>query len=172
MSFSDEILFFLSNNPGNYRRLRARMLGDLYLEEKLEQSARERREVRLKENLLYVALSRLKKNGLIENDNHLWRVTKLGTKKLERFEPNKIHRSYPTITKSKRKVIIAFDIPETARQNRNWLRIELTGLGFKILQKSVWLGPAPLPKEFIANLKSMKLLSYLKFFEVKETDIV
>jgi len=171
MGLGDEILFFLSQNPGNYRSLRARMLGDLYLKDKLEQSAWKKREKRAQENKLYVTISRLKKNGLVENNNHLWSLTRLGSKKLKKYESSKTYHPYPKIKKSNKKVIIAFDIPEADRRNRGWLRIELVSLGFKILQKSVWLGPAPLPKEFINNLKFMKLLPYLKFFEVKETDI-
>ncbi len=69
-------------------------------------------------------------------------------------------------------MIIAFDIPESKRKSRYQLRIELVSLGFKMLQKSVWLGPAPLPKEILEHLKNMDILPHLKFFEVKEKDIV
>jgi len=40
------------------------------------------------------------------------------------------------------------------------------------IQKSVWLGPIPLPKDFIENLSELDILQYLKFFKVKEKDIV
>ena len=173
MSLVDEILFFLSNNPGSYRRLRARMVNDLYFEDKLNQSIQKKKEMTARDNLVWATLSRLKKNGLVKNDNHFWQITAQGKKKLQpkKKDPSKIHAVYPPIIKSNRKVFIAFDIPEVDRKNRQWLRIELLNLNFKILQKSVWFGPAPLPKEFIDNLKFMRLIPHLKFFEVKETDI-
>jgi len=77
-----------------------------------------------------------------------------------------------TENKNIRQMIIAFDIPEEKRKNRYWLRVELVSLGFKMLQKSVWLGPAPLPKELLDHLKNIDILPYLKFFEVKKSDIV
>ena len=98
MGLGDEILFFLSNNPGNYRRLRLRMMGNLYLEDKLEQTARKRKELNAKENLLRVTLSKLKKNGLVKNDDHLWQLTIAGIKKLK---DNHWHRHTPPQPKIK-----------------------------------------------------------------------
>ena len=69
-------------------------------------------------------------------------------------------------------MVIVFDIPELRRKQRNWLRAELVALDFIPLQKSVWLGPAPLPKEFIKYLSETNLLQYLKFFKAAEEDII
>jgi DNA-binding transcriptional regulator PaaX len=69
-------------------------------------------------------------------------------------------------------LIIIFDIPEKERQKRDWLRGELVALGFVSLQKSVWFGPAPIPKKFIEYLAKMNIISYLKFFKATETDLV
>ncbi|MFA5023035.1 MAG: hypothetical protein WC385_01335 [Candidatus Paceibacterota bacterium] len=172
MRLTDEILFFLSQHPGNYRLLRERMLGNPYLEEQLERSAEERRTKAKRERVLSVTLSRLKRKGLIKNDDDLWQLTKAGAQKIIGYSIRK--RVSPTSpkNKTKRQMIIAFDIPEEKRKNRHWLRIELISLGFTLLQKSVWLGPAPLPKELIDYFKEMDILPHLKFFEVKESDIV
>lgn len=147
------------------------MLNDLYFEDKLEEEKQKQEKIKARENQLRVTLCRLKKQGLIEDNDHFWQITKSGKKKI--FKPKLIrtHHDYPVVKKSDKKIIISFDIPEIRRRDRNWLRIELFHLGFKILQKSVWLGPSPLPKEFITDLKLIKLLPYLKFFEVKEKDI-
>ncbi len=40
-----------------------------------------------------------------------------------------------------------------------------------MLHQSMWLGP-PLPPYFIEFLGGKNILGYLKFFEVKEVDIV
>jgi len=172
MGLSEEILFFLSNCPGNYGQLRSRMMGDFFIEERLHNQSEKRKAETKRERNLRVTLSKLKSKGLIKNDNHYWQLTASGLKKLAISKLFKKHSSSPLTNKSKQKIIIAFDIPEDKRKGRNWLRIELVSLGFKMLQKSVWLGPAPLPTEFIDHLKIMDILPYLKFFEVKEKDIV
>lgn len=172
MSLGDEIIFFLSNNPGNYRDLRSRMLGDPFLEEKLNARATERKKIANQERVLRVTLSRLKKRGLVENSQEgWWRLTISGLKKFKDFE-RRGHSSPNQVTDPKRKMIIAFDIPKDKKESRYWLRAELLGLGFKMMQKSVWLGPAPLPKEALEHLKTLDLLPHLKFFEVKEADLV
>ncbi|MCX6713969.1 MAG: hypothetical protein NTV48_02590 [Candidatus Vogelbacteria bacterium] len=172
MGLTEEILFFLSNSPGNYGRLRSRMLGNLYIEDQLNEQTRKRKLKSGQERTLRVTLSKLKKNGLIKNDGHLWQLTPAGLIKFKNQYLYKKHSMVVPPVKSDRKIIIAFDIPEDKRKGRNWLRVELISLNFKMLQKSVWLGPAPLPKEFLDHLKIMDVLPYLKFFEVKETDIV
>ena len=45
-------------------------------------------------------------------------------------------------------------------------------LGFEMLQRSVWLGPSPVPQEFIDSLRKLQILQYMKFFEAKEADII
>lgn len=172
MNLTDEILFFLSQHPGNYRLLRERMLGNLYLEEQLEKSAQERRDRAKQEKTLRVTLSKLKSKGLVKDNNHLWQLTTEGLRKMASYQMIKKQNQPVIKNKNQRQMIIAFDIPEEEKKSRYWLRSELVSLGFKMLQKSVWLGPAPLPKELLSHLKDIGVLSYLKFFEVKESDIV
>lgn len=172
MKLTNEIFLFLSNHPGNYKNLRQHVLGDQFLEERLEKMSAEKKEARSREKVLKSTLHRLKKNGLIKDDKQIWHLTADGVRKLKNQIVYNKHSPPPQTIETARKVIIAFDIPENKKKSRYWLRIELTGQGFKLLQKSVWLGPAPLPKEFIDHLKTMDLLPHLKFFEVKETEII
>lgn len=172
MNLGDEILFFLSQHPGNYRLLRERMLGNLYLEEQLEKGVARRKEEAKREQALRITLSKLKKKELIKNDKHLWSMTSKGVDWLKKHGLFKKHFSPASNKKSSRKMVIAFDIPEDKRKSRDWLRKELVNLDFKLIQKSVWFGPAPLPKEFLEHLKVMAIIPNLKFFEVKETDLV
>ena len=75
--------------------------------------------------------------------------------------------------KSKQKdLVVIFDIPESDRKKRDRLRGILEILGFECLQKSVWIGPAPIPKEFVEYLSQRQILRYIKFFKVEEKDIV
>ena len=69
-------------------------------------------------------------------------------------------------------MIIAFDIPEREKKKRNWLRAELTRLGFEMLQKSLWFGPSPLSQEFLTSLHDFHILPYIKFFKAESADIV
>ena len=52
---------------------------------------------------------------------------------------------------------IIFDIPELNRKNRNFLRKELRWIGFKELQKSVWIFPYDIEKELKILLKLWKM---------------
>ena len=82
------------------------------------------------------------------------------------------HFGHLKLKSAKRNMIVIFDIPEIRKKQRNWLRGDLMALGFIMLQKSVWLGPSPLPKEFISYLNETNILQYLKFFKVAEEDVV
>ncbi|MEK7500771.1 MAG: CRISPR-associated endonuclease Cas2, partial [Patescibacteria group bacterium] len=53
--------------------------------------------------------------------------------------------------------LVMFDIPESKRKKRNWLRMNLMAANYSQLQKSVWLGYNPLPESFIKFLDELKL---------------
>jgi DNA-binding transcriptional regulator PaaX len=123
------------------------------------------------EQSLRVALSRLKKSGLIEQKRRgAWLITKRGKEYLTR-RMNKImrHTAYEQPKKENTKTIIIFDIPEKLRVFRDELRWELFLLGFALVQKSVWMGEGALPKAFVEYLRDRKLLPHVKIFSIKET---
>jgi len=51
---------------------------------------------------------------------------------------------------------VAFDVPELNRRDRDFLRRELHQIGFKELQKSVWISPFDFEKELKTLLKLWK----------------
>ena len=124
----------------------------------------------VRDQTLRITLSRLKKKGLVENQNGIWKISEAGQKFVEKALRNKRMRNNPKDVK--RNMIIAFDIPETLRKKRHWLRSELVALHFKQLQRSVWFGPSPLPQEFIKALGVCNILQFMKFFKAAEEDIV
>lgn len=72
---------------------------------------------------------------------------------------NRVIRDFPiaNLTKkwNKRWIILIFDIAEKSRRIRDLLRVKLRGVGFGILQESVWLTPLPIgedTREFIDTL--------------------
>ena len=62
--------------------------------------------------------------------------------------------------------IVIFDIPESEKRKRAWLRAALKNLEFSMLQKSVWAGKATLPEQFIADLRRLRLIPYVEIFEI------
>jgi len=125
------------------------------------------------DNTLRVTLSRLKKKGLIKNTEGKWSISEEG-KELLALRGQGIKQFFPTqkiSPKTRRQLIVTFDIPEKKRKYRDWLRSELITFGFELVQKSVWFGPA-LPKEFIEYLGQIKLLEYIHFFKVSEEDLI
>lgn len=138
-----------------------------------------RSNTQVKQSTLYITIARLKKNGLIAKHGDTFKITSKG----KEFYNKRRLLSLPSHFKSasvntdngefiRKNMIIAFDIPEHYRRKRDWLRIDLTMLGFAPIQKSVWFGPAPLPRSFIKNLDDLKILAYLKFFKAEEQEIV
>ena len=62
-----------------------------------------------------------------------------------------------------------FDVPESRQNERKWLREHLKKFKYCMVQKSVWVGPSPLPKEFISYLKEIKLNSCIKIFKLAKS---
>jgi len=130
---------------------------------------------KLNKRSISTILSRMKKNGLLKNRDGEWSPTSKGKAFLEGintgikkfFKPENIidNRERP------RKIIIIFDIPEKKKRYREWLRNELVGFGFNLVQKSVWIGP-DLPKEFIEYLNEVGLLKHIRFFQATEKDLI
>lgn len=48
---------------------------------------------------------------------------------------------------------IIFDVPESERRHRNFLRRELKWMGFRELQHSIWITPYNVEKELLCLLK-------------------
>lgn len=108
-------------------------------------------------------VSKLRAEGIVEQHDATTRtvtLTKRGKQKFETLKrremiPLSIAKAAPTDEFK----IIAFDIPETRRKERNWLRFILQMSGFKLLQESVFLGKIALPEEFFEELGRRGLLS-------------
>ena len=128
----------------------------------------------LNKNSLQATLSRMKKKGLLKNYSKEWSPTPEG-EELLRSRNSDIRRFFPVtkyrVRDSQKNLIIIFDVPEKKKRYREWLRSELVGFGFELVQKSVWLGPA-LPKEFIEYLSEVGILKYVKFFRATEKDLI
>ena len=164
MSLSKEILRVTARfYPMGYTDLYEHLYGETVYGKKINR------------NSLRVILSRMKGQGLLIKDGGRWAITREGRKALaEDKKPDikKFFQSGRVRNQSKiKKLMVIFDIPEKRKAYREWLRSELVGFGFTMIQKSVWLGHA-LPKEFMQYLDEIKLLRHLRFFRVDERDLI
>jgi DNA-binding transcriptional regulator PaaX len=109
-----------------------------------------------KRHYIKTALGRLKDKGLIkfekQNGKTFVRLTSKGEENLLRYQLGELRIEKPKKWDGKWRVII-FDIKEKRRKSRDGLRTELTSLGFKRLQNSVWVYPYDC-EEVIILLKS------------------
>ncbi|OGI94256.1 hypothetical protein A3A03_03235 [Candidatus Nomurabacteria bacterium RIFCSPLOWO2_01_FULL_40_18] len=62
-----------------------------------------------------------------------------------------------------------FDIPETKKAEREWLRWHLKKFNYSMIQKSVWVGPSPLPKEFLDYIQFIKIKDGFKTFKLAKS---
>lgn len=71
---------------------------------------------------------------------------------------------------------VIFDIPEASRKDRDFLRRELQWIGFKEMQKSVWVFPYNFEKELDALLKFWKFefqgdIRFLTIEKMEDSDL-
>ncbi len=63
---------------------------------------------------------------------------------------------------SPKDLIVMYDVPYSKRSEREWLLRHLKRFDYIMIQKSIWVGPSPLPKDFLKYIKSLGLLNQLK----------
>jgi DNA-binding transcriptional regulator PaaX len=68
-------------------------------------------------------------------------------------------------------LIVMYDIPHNLKKERDWFRRQLINFGYIMIQKSVWVGPSPLPKEFLDYLKEIKINNNFKTFKLAKSYI-
>ena len=63
-------------------------------------------------------------------------------------------------------LIVMYDIPQNKKKERDWFRRQLVNFDYIMIQKSVWVGPSTLPKEFLEYIKVIGLKDKLKTFKL------
>ncbi len=106
---------------------------------------------------------RLKKGGIISTSEDILKITSEG-KNIYLNKPPLL----PKHLDKKLRMIIIFDIPEAKRKTRDWLRHQLRNWDFNLIQKSVWVGYGPLPKEFFEHCSIKGIIDCVKIFPVKK----
>ena len=67
-----------------------------------------------------------------------------------------------------RDLVVVYDLPDSKRKERDWLRRHLQKFGYTMIQRSVWVGPSPLPPDFLKYVKSIGLLNQLRTLKLAE----
>ena len=123
----------------------------------------------------YSMMNKLEKDGLIvklgKQSGKNFKLTSKGTQKIKQLKKRlKTVLPDPDYSRQNHRnfVIVIFDIPEADRRKRVWLRSALCNLNFRILQKSVWIGKVKIPKEFINDLKELRMINYVEIFEISK----
>ncbi|MBI3305889.1 CRISPR-associated endonuclease Cas2 [Candidatus Nomurabacteria bacterium] len=66
-------------------------------------------------------------------------------------------------------LIVMYDIPHGLKKERDWFRRHLIKFGYIMIQKSVWVGPSPLPKDFLDYLEEIKIGDKFKTFKLAKS---
>ena len=114
---------------------------------------------------VHAAISRMHRQGFIVQKKDHWVLTPLGKKQTKRkvlFQ--KFTISFPK--DAPKNLIVMFDIPESRKGERDWFRRHLKQGNYELIQKSVWVGPSPLPKEFLDYIKKIGLKNSIKTFKL------
>lgn len=66
-------------------------------------------------------------------------------------------------------LLLIYDIPEGRKKERDWFRRQLKNFDFTMIQKSVWVGPSPLPENFLDYLRRIGLQKEFKTFKLAKS---
>lgn len=75
----------------------------------------------------------------------------------------------PFYKESSKDLIVMYDVVEEKKKERDWFRRQLINFGYVMIQRSVWVGPSPLPKEFLNYVKEIGLNDHLKTFKLAKS---
>lgn len=164
ISTAEVLDIFLSDYQSSYRKARRLLYSTAKFSSRTNSAEIERQK-------FYALLTKLRSQNLVEKQtlgkkNVLWKITAAGLKKLDWLQ-RRPRKDYETISDDKLKIVV-FDIPEKEKWKRGWLREVLASCGFKMLQRSVWVGKNKIPEEFLVDLRNFNILEYVHIFEVSK----
>jgi len=155
MSMINEILRELWESEHSYKGMRVNIFGIPKFKKYNKKS-------------LQITVDRLNKKGIIEKELKEIVLSKYGKEYVKRKFNSLKQFDKPDKISSKRDLLLMFDVPTEKKAHREWLRWHLKKFNYVLIQKSVWVGPSPLPKEFNDYLKEIKLNNCIKTFKLEK----
>ncbi len=152
MSIVNEILQQLNKQAFNYKGARVSFFGIPEFKKYRTGSVR-------------ATFSRLLADGLVEDCGDL-RITVKGKEYIKRKIDSLKQFDFRFAKDAPKNLMVMFDVPETKKAEREWLRWQLKKFSYLMIQKSVWVGPSPLPKEFMEYVEEIGLKDSLKTFKL------
>lgn len=115
---------------------------------------------------LRTTIYRLHRDGLIDKNKDGWAITQKGKEYAKKKFDSLAQFESPFPKDASKDLLVIFDIPETQKSEREWFRRHLKRFDYEMIQRSVWVGPSPLPKEFVAYTKEIGLKNTIKTFKL------
>jgi len=156
MSIVKEILEELWNTEMNYKGMTVNIFGIPRFK-------------KYSSKTLHGTIDRLKRNNIIDKELRGIVLSKYGREYVKRKLDSLKKFEKPKNVSNKRDLLLMFDIPVEKKAYREWLRWHLKRFNFIMVQKSVWVGPFPLHKEFNKYLKTIKIDNCIKTFKLKKS---
>lgn len=153
MSIAREILIELWNTNIRYKGVRVNIFGIPRFQ-------------KYNPNSIRTTIHRLYKNNIIEKELSGIVLSAYGKKYVNQKIDSLKQFARPRVVSETKNLILMFDIPTEKKGEREWLRWQLKKFDFIMIQKSVWVGPSPLPQEFKKYLKKIKLDKCIKTFKL------
>src|SRR3989344_1669444 len=120
-------------------------------------------------NTLSKEFYRLKQKGFIETGGEFLRITQKGQEYVKRRQNSFTTFNFTFPKSTPKNLIVMFDIPEQKKAEREWFRFHLKKFGYDMIQRSVWVGPSPLPEDFLNYVKEIKLKNCIKTFKLAKS---
>ncbi|HUC88586.1 MAG TPA: CRISPR-associated endonuclease Cas2 [Candidatus Paceibacterota bacterium] len=155
MSIVMEILEELWNTELNYKGIKVNIFGIPRFKQYSSKSVR-------------ATIDRLKRKGVIEKELTGIVLSKYGKEYVRRKIDSLKQFDRPENISKDKNLLVMFDIPVEKKGEREWFRWHLKKFGYIMIQHSVWVGPSPLPKEFLDYVKSIKLDKCIKTFKLEK----
>ena len=112
----------------------------------------------------------MRRQGLLTGDyEHGLAITKLGRRRLDKMEFDKLQIPKPKKWDKKWRLII-FDIPESNRQGRVALTSKLRSMGVQPLQQSVWIHPHSCRNEVARICTEFAISRWVTYLETDHID--
>lgn len=154
MSIVSEILEELWNTELNYKGVRVNLFGIPHF-------------TKYPKKTIQKTLIRLKNKNIIEKELSGIVLSKYGKEYVKKKYNSLKKFDNPGNLSKDRTLLVMFDIPTEKKAHREWLRWHLKKFNYIMVQKSAWVGPSPLPKEFKDYIKEIKLEKCIKTFKLE-----